>query len=303
LQQTYGRKDIHVKTGSNVLFGVSAAELKAEEMIKLPILLTEHANWQEAVTDAVRTRARLAQLTDGERPDFLRPIILFQAESKDREVTVDVLRQHLIENEKIPVDRIAVATGSQRELDGIDLFDPACRIEHIITVEALKEGWDCSFAYVFCSAANIHSSKDVEQILGRVLRMPYARKRRQEELNRAYAHVSSPAFAEAAEQLKDRLVAMGFEEEEANAYIQPGQLHLPGNKHTSTAIRRRCSAPAPRWKPATGSPSISRRTNTLHAGRIKVPTSSGNTTIHSWENWIQPAKSSSVPGLSTGTRM
>jgi type III restriction enzyme len=220
--------DTRPVSGSNVLFRVSAAELKAEEMIKLPILLTEHANWQEAVTDAVRTRARLVQLADGERPDFLRPIVLFQAESKDREVTVDVLRQHLNENEKIPADRIAVATGSQRELDGIDLFDPACRIEHIITVEALKEGWDCSFAYVFCSAANIHSSKDVEQILGRVLRMPYARKRRQDELNRAYAHICSPAFAEAAEQLKDRLVAMGFEEEEANAYVQPGQLPLPG---------------------------------------------------------------------------
>jgi type III restriction enzyme len=223
-------------SGSNVLFRVSAAELKAEEMIKLPILLTEHANWQEAVHDAVRTRTRLAELADGERPDFLRPIVLFQAESKDREVTVDVLRQHLIVNEKIPADRIAVATGSQRELDGIDLFDLTCRIEHIITVEALKEGWDCSFAYVFCSAANIHSSKDVEQILGRVLRMPYARKRRQDELNRAYAHVSSPAFAQAAEQIKDRLVAMGFEEEEANAYVQPGQLHLPGEGDTSLLV-------------------------------------------------------------------
>jgi len=228
--------DTRPGSGSNVLFRVSAAELKAEEMIKLPILLTEHANWQEAVHDAVRTRARLAELADGERPDLLRPIVLFQAESRDREVTVDVLRQHLIESEKIPEDRIAVATGSQRELDGIDLFDPACRIEHIITVEALKEGWDCSFAYVFCSAANIHSSKDVEQILGRVLRMPYARKRRQEELNRAYAHVSSPAFAQAAGELKDRLVAMGFEEEEANAYVQPGQLSLSGKDDTPLLI-------------------------------------------------------------------
>jgi type III restriction enzyme len=189
-------------------------------------------NWLTREADLQKSRRApyrlLEPVPEMGYPDFLRPIILFQAESKDREVTVDVLRQHLIENEKIPAHRIAVATGSQRELDGIDLFDPACRIEHIITVEALKEGWDCSFAYVFCSTANIHSSKDVEQILGRVLRMPYARKRRQDELNRAYAHVSSPAFAEAAEQLKDRLVAMGFEEEEANACVQPGQLHLPG---------------------------------------------------------------------------
>lgn len=34
--------------GSNILYHVSAAELKAEEMIKLPIILTEHAHWQDA---------------------------------------------------------------------------------------------------------------------------------------------------------------------------------------------------------------------------------------------------------------
>jgi type III restriction enzyme len=99
------------------------------------------------------------------------------------------------------------------------LFDPACCIEIIITVQALKEGWDCSFAYVFCSVANIHSSKDVEQLLGRVLRMPYARRRPVEELNRAYAHVSSSSFAQAANYLKDALVSMGFEQEEAETVI------------------------------------------------------------------------------------
>lgn len=51
-------------------------------------------------------------------------------------------------------------------------------------MQALKEGWDCSFTYVFCSVANIHSAKDVEQILGRVLRMPYAKRRKNEVLNR-----------------------------------------------------------------------------------------------------------------------
>jgi type III restriction enzyme len=217
--------DTRPGSGSNVLCRVSAAELKSEEMIKLPILLTEHQNWQEAIRDAVLTRIRLAQLAEGEN-DFLRPIALIQAESKDKEATVDVLKQHLIENEKIDPERIAIATGSQRELDGIDLFDPKCRIEYVITVEALKEGWDCSFAYVFCSAANIHSGKEVEQLLGRVLRMPYAKRRRQYDLNRAYAHVSSPGFAQAAQQLRDRLVDMGFEEEEATAFVQPAQREL-----------------------------------------------------------------------------
>lgn len=210
------------KTGSNVLHRVSASELKAENMIKLPIVLTEHGNWQDAVHAALETRASLAQTAAKSDPS-IRPLLLLQAENKDKEANVDALKAHLVDNEGIDPDTIAIATGAQRELDGIDLFDPACKIEIIITVQALKEGWDCSFAYVFCSVANIHSAKDVEQLLGRVLRMPYAQRRPAEELNRAYAHVSSPSFAQAANDLKDTLVSMGFEQEEAETAIQTQQ--------------------------------------------------------------------------------
>ena len=97
--------------------------------------------------------------------------------------------------------KIAIATGDQRELDGIDLFDPQCPIEYVITVEALKEGWDCSFAYVFCSVSRIQSAQNVEQLFGRVLRMPYAKRRQSAELNKAYAYVSEPSFGDAARAL------------------------------------------------------------------------------------------------------
>lgn len=205
---------------NNVLYRVSAAQLKAEEMIKLPIMLTEHQNWQEALHDAILTRNKLAEAA-GEDKDYIRPIALIQAESSDREVTVEVVKKHLIDSEGIPANKIAIATGAQRELDGINLFDPACTIEYVITMEALKEGWDCPFAYVFCTVANIHSSKDVEQFLGRVLRMPYAKKRANDDLNKAYAHVASSGFAQAARFLHDRLVEkMGFDEVEAQTYIQ-----------------------------------------------------------------------------------
>ncbi|MBP2151609.1 hypothetical protein [Xanthobacter flavus] len=43
---------------------------------------------------------------------------------------------------------------------------------------------------MFCSVQNIGSATDAEQLLGRVLRMPYARRRKADALNRAYAHVS-----------------------------------------------------------------------------------------------------------------
>ena len=203
---------------SNILHSVTASELKKEEMIKLPVMLSEHDTWQNAVSGAVAARKSLAKEAAGDR-NHIRPIVLFQAQPKNLEVTVDILKEHLIEVERIPKERIAVATGDQRELDGIDLFDPACLIEHVITVEALKEGWDCSFAYVFCSVARIRAAKDVEQLLGRVLRMPYAKRRTSNLLNRAYAFLSEPTFGEAARTLVDKLVKMGFDDFEAQENI------------------------------------------------------------------------------------
>ena len=204
----------------NVLYHVSAQELKAEHMIKLPIVLSPHPNWQEAVRDALLSRERLAEIAVGEA-EYVRPIALLQADAINGEVPVAELKQHLLTVHGIEERRIAVATGTQRELDGVNLFDPACPIDFVITVEALKEGWDCSFAYVFCTVQNIHSAKDMEQLLGRVLRLPYAKKRKAEALNRAYAHVCGPSTAAVANQLTDRLVAMGFEEMEAASFIQP----------------------------------------------------------------------------------
>ena len=213
--------DTSPRTGSNILHRVSASELKAEALIKLPIVLTEHpTGWQDAVRDALLTRQRLAELARNE-PDYIRPLLLIQAENRDKPANVEAVKQYLIEDEKIPADRIAIATGDQRELDGINLFDPECPIEVIITVQALKEGWDCSFAYVFCSTANISASRDVEQLLGRVLRMPYARRRQAPDLNKAYAHVASAHFGQAARELEDSLVnRMGFEETEAACAIE-----------------------------------------------------------------------------------
>ena len=210
---------------SNILYSVSAQELKREDMIKLPIMLAEHDTWQGAVSGAVAARASLAE-TAGDDPDYIRPIVLFQAQPKNQEVTVGALKKHLIEGEQVPESRIAVATGDQRELDGIDLFDRKCPIEYVITVEALKEGWDCSFAYVFCSVSRIRSAVDVEQLLGRVLRMPYARRRKAADLNKAHAFVCEPSFGEAALALVDKLVAMGFEEDEARDSIEPMQEEL-----------------------------------------------------------------------------
>lgn len=206
---------------NNVLYSVSAAELKSADMIKLPVVLTEHPDgWQSCLRDALLQRQQL-ELDAQKDPAYIRPILLVQAQPKGGEATVDVVRAHLIQHENIPEEQIAVSTGTTKELNDINLFAPSCPIRVVITVEALKEGWDCSFAYVLASLQNMNSAVDVEQLLGRVLRMPYAQKRPVESLNKAYAHVIAESVAQAASQLKDRMVAnMGFNKWEADLAIQ-----------------------------------------------------------------------------------
>lgn len=225
--------------GNNVLHHVSAQELKSEQMIKLPVVLAEHEDgWQACLRDAILTRKQLALAAQNEK-DYIRPIVLIQAMPKGGEATVDVVRQYLIEQENIPESAIAVATGSQKELDGVNLFDPSCPIEYVITVEALKEGWDCSFAYVLASLQSVNSAKDVEQLLGRVLRMPYAKERSQESLNKAYAHIVADNFAQAASNLKDRMVQnMGFERLEVASVIIPQQGSLVPGSDTEGSTKK-----------------------------------------------------------------
>ena len=211
---------------SNVIHSVTAAELKAEEMIKLPLNAFEYKTWEQSVNAAIQSRQKLEELANNKKLEHkhIRPIVLFQAENKDREITVEVLKKHLIENENIDESEIAIATGTQKDLDGLDLLNQNCTIRYIITVQALKEGWDCSFAYVLCSVANTTSSTAIEQLIGRVLRMPYAQRRKQEALNQAYAHISSTSWLKTAGKLKDCLVKMGFERQEVEQAVYQAPL-------------------------------------------------------------------------------
>ena len=68
----------------------------------------------------------------------------------------------------IPAEQIAIRTADVNELKNTDLMSPSCPIRYIITVNALKEGWDCPYAYILASLANKTSQVDVEQILGRM---------------------------------------------------------------------------------------------------------------------------------------
>ena len=220
------------RTPSNVLHSVSAAELKAEEMIKLPVVLETEPNWQQCLADAIGRRDALHKLADEERrggADYLRPIVLIQSEPRRAGVeTLDFERVHkeLISNHGIPASEIVVATGEEKGLEQIDadyklgIADPACPVKFVITQKALAEGWDCPFAYILVSMASLSSATAVEQLLGRVLRQPGASHRQAKALNQSYAFVVSRNFAETAGALRDRLVAgAGFERREVTEFV------------------------------------------------------------------------------------
>lgn len=212
------------KVGSNVLSSVSAAELKAAHMIKMPIRLVARRDPHEAISSAITKREELERLAMEEEKtsgEYIRPIILFQAESRREEeerITPDVLKAWLLKDYGVAENEVAIRTGEKDELPE-DPLDPACPLKYVITVNALREGWDCPFAYILCSVANLSAKGAVEQLLGRVLRMPYARARATHELNQAYAYATSGEFMLAAGSIKDALVESGFERYEAEATV------------------------------------------------------------------------------------
>lgn len=220
------------RTPSNVLHSVSAAELKAEEMIKLPVVLETEPNWQQCLADAIGRRDALHKLADDERRSgaaYLRPLVLIQSEPRRAGVeTLDFerVRNELTTNHGIPAAEIVVATGEEKGLEQIDanyklgIADPDCPVKFVITQKALAEGWDCPFAYILVSMASLSSATAVEQLLGRVLRQPGASHRQAKALNQSYAFVVSRNFSETASALRDRLVAgAGFERREVAAFV------------------------------------------------------------------------------------
>lgn len=208
------------KGRNNILHSVTATALKEEEMIKLPIRVRPHDDWRAAVHATCATLNMLEEKAKKDR-DHIRPVALYQAQAKNGHPTVEELKAYLVDNALAREEWIKVATGEQRELDGLNLNDPAEPTRHVITVQALREGWDCPSAYVLCATQRLSSATAIEQLLGRVLRMPYAERRSDPALNVAYAHVSEPSFHEAAELLRDKLIDMGFTDEEVRESLRP----------------------------------------------------------------------------------
>lgn len=202
------------KENSNLISVVPAIELKKENMVKLPVIIYNHNDKTEVIQNAVNLRRQLERSARAERKNggrYIRPIVLFQAEprTKDDNVTFEKIKEKLV-SIGIPEEEIKIKTSGKDELKGVDLQQEGCPVRYIITVNALKEGWDCPFAYVLASLANRSSAVDVEQILGRVLRQPYVSRHISPLLNVSFVLTSSAKFNDTLENIVKSLQSAGF---------------------------------------------------------------------------------------------
>lgn len=203
------------KENSNIISFVDAMQLKLEHMVKLPVIVYNHKTTTDVIANAItlqrslENKAKLQLKEKGAK--YIRPIVLFQAQPKvaDDNVTFDKIKEKLIEG-GIPEEQVKIKTASKDEIKNIDLMSESCEVRYIITVNALKEGWDCPFAYILASLANKSSKIDVEQILGRVLRLPYTKKQPTELLNLSYVFTCSADFQDTLKRIVESLNNAGF---------------------------------------------------------------------------------------------
>lgn len=209
------------KKGSNIISFVDAAQLKRANMVKLPVIVYNRRSQDDVYADAINIRCKLEMQAKNEQQTtgrYIRPIVLFQAQPKNNtdSVTYEKIKTTLIEA-GIPKDEIAIKTGDKDELKNVNLLSEECPIRYIITINALKEGWDCPFAYVLATVANRTSTIDVEQILGRVLRLPYTKKNKSNVLNISYVITSSADFGKTLDRVVSGLNNAGFSSKDYRA--------------------------------------------------------------------------------------
>lgn len=209
---------------SNVLHHVSAAELKAENMVKLPLrVIARHPSQREQLlAEAIALRADLEKMAAAEAQatgEYLRPILLIQAERVD---ACEPLRDRLEQDFRLDRGEIKISVGKLDELKDVrDIASPKCPVRVILTVEKLREGWDCPFAYVLCSLKETRSATAIEQIVGRILRLPGATAKRHPDLNCAYAFSVSASIQDVLAELREALEHNGFTKAEAERILVP----------------------------------------------------------------------------------
>lgn len=213
------------RKNSNIISFIDALELKKENMVKLPVIVYNYHDKTEVINGSLQLQKHLENVSKVEKNNggkYIRPIVLYQVQPKygkeflneeEEKTNVERLKEFLIQL-GIPEAQIKIKTASINELKGIDLMSNDCEVRFIITINALKEGWDCPFAYILASLADKNSAIDVEQILGRVLRQPYVIKHKNPLLNLSYVLTASSKFIYTLDNIVKGLNKAGFSDKD-----------------------------------------------------------------------------------------
>lgn len=228
------------REGANIVSFADAMALRDQHMVKLPVIVQNLPDQEAVLSRAIDLRARLEAEASAEQAGGgcrIRPIVLVQAESKSKDaaLTFEKAKAELLVR-GVPEEWIKIKTANLDELKGIDLSASDCPVRFIITINALKEGWDCPFAYILATLADRSSAVDVEQILGRILRQPYVRPHGREQLNMSYVLTSSAQFGQTLEKIVVGLNRAGFSRRDFRARdeSQPPAAVVPAAEHTPT---------------------------------------------------------------------
>ncbi len=207
---------------SNILVNISGTELQAEEMIKLPIEIHsfDNSDWKHTLAETQKKLQELeteAQKLQTRENRYIRPIALVRVQRTGEEqrgkgtIHSEDVREHLVQHLAVPQNRIRVQSSEQKELADEDLLSETSPVRWIITKDALKEGWDCSFAYILALLDNTTATTAMTQMTGRIMRQPHARRIAQSDaLNRCYIYCYNTDVGKAVDKVKAGLENEGL---------------------------------------------------------------------------------------------
>jgi len=235
---------------SNKLVEITGVELDREQMIKFDLHVINKASvdWKDTLLSShnqlqlLQDKAREYEAAGGR---YIRPICLIQVERTGKNqrdgkhIHAEDVREHLIEAMGVDPDEIAVKTGEKDELKEVDdiggLMSRNCRIRYIITRQALQEGWDCAFAYVLCVLTNPGSKMAMTQLVGRILRQPFAQKTGVQELDESYVYCFQQRGAELLSSIRSGLKGEGLGDLAGRVTV--GDDQAPGTSEKLTRVR------------------------------------------------------------------
>lgn len=235
---------------SNVLCSVNGMALKTEHMVKLPLNLHNagRGDWKDTLAAAHGKLEDLQTLADRERQEtgrYVRPILIVRVERTGKDQTeagrihANDVRKYLHETLRAKEGEVAEKSSAEDEITAHDLMDENCPVRFIITKDALREGWDCPFAYVLAMLDDTTAGTALTQMIGRILRQPHAEQfpDNRAGLNESHVFVFRQNVADAVAKVREGLSNEGMGDL-GELVRAAGSSGSGGNTRTVTVSRR-----------------------------------------------------------------